>query len=381
MTAPVTGPFTRDWYLLGPPNVYGFAPVHWRLHQTWHRQKQPYDQPLGYVMEKKRVVGFSSWNPAEYASTDTDPPFYDGTTTAAATNKAYAKFVSEFGEQSQWFVTLYQQKQTVALLADPLSKLLKFTKLVKKGKFEAAARLLKTGVPKGLRNTAKSFGNNWLKYHFGIEPLVKDIGAAMTSLTRDFDPIKIVGRGTDGNIQYVPVNTVVGIPGGNQRLQGEWKQTTITKVRIRAEFKINNPNLFLANNMGFVNPASIIWELIPFSFIVDWFTNVGQILASFTDFAGVSLLNPSTTIYQKSLYSHTYVYTNETWTFVNQGPGVPPLYLKKTELFLRQKSLEYVRVHRSLSIAGPTLHIPAFKGLSVTRGVTAIALLVQQLKT
>lgn len=381
MVAPFSGPFTRYEYLYGPPNIYGFKPIWYEMNRTWMRQRKPYDTPLSYQYSNRRVLSHWSWNDVAYTSIAQSPSL-DGSSAAFAYNKAYAKFVSSFSEASQWAVTLFEQKQTIALLSKPLSRLLKFSKQVKRGKFRAAAKTLKMALPpKGLKNEAKYYGENWLKYHFGIEPLVKDIFNSVDVLCRDFDPIKVVGSGRDSSSSVVLWNYLYGIPGGTQEDRGAETRTVETKVRIQANIRINNPNLFLASQMGLVNPLSFAWEVIPFSFIVDWFANVGQVLASMTDFAGTEFEKPQHTYFQVATHNLSRTYVNRIWNWHYPPPPAQPTYEVKQDVYPEGYSTRSVFVTRSTgSIPGPTLKLPAFRGLSVTRGVTAVALLVQALK-
>lgn len=113
----------------------------------------------------------------------------------------------------------------------------------------------------------------WLELHFGWSPLVGDIYDAIDTLQSDFGRTKVVAS---ASVQYgisrdgYPYGSSIGKYG----------------VRTEVEMKVINPNLALATSMGLTNPAAIAWELVPFSFVVDWFTNVGQILESYTDFLG-----------------------------------------------------------------------------------------------
>ncbi len=61
------------------------------------------------------------------------------------------------------------------------------------------------------------------------------------------------------------------------------------------EVTISNPNLYLANNLGLANPAIVVWELIPFSFVVDWFVTVGQFLENGSAWLGLTVTKPYTT--------------------------------------------------------------------------------------
>lgn len=117
----------------------------------------------------------------------------------------------------------------------------------------------------------------WLELHFGFVPLMGDI----------HDSIKVLSN---------PVHnpTRVSYAGSNHRVVSQSGYYTargnaVDRCRIFANVRVDNPNLALAERMGLVNPLAIAWELTPFSFVVDWFTNVGQIVESITDLAGLSL--------------------------------------------------------------------------------------------
>jgi hypothetical protein len=120
------------------------------------------------------------------------------------------------------------------------------------------------------------------------------------------------------------------------------------------DVRVDNPNLHLAQQLGFINPLSVAWELVPFSFVVDWFGNVGQVLASFSDFAGLSQVNPRTTTFQKT--------TKLTQTYTGYVANHESVY-----------------VTRITSIVGPVLIRSQWKGISPVRGLTACSLLLQAL--
>lgn len=50
---------------------------------------------------------------------------------------------------------------------------------------------------------------------------------------------------------------------------------------------MRNPGLRQLNGLGLLNPALLWWELLPYSFVVDWFLPVGDVLTSLT--AGIGM--------------------------------------------------------------------------------------------
>lgn len=121
---------------------------------------------------------------------------------------------------------------------------------------------------------------------------------------------------------------------------------------------VSDPNLYLANQLGFVNPLTVIWETIPFSFLLDWVSNVSQFLAQYSEFYGLSLTQQTTT--------HLLDHVDTSWY------GANPVRVNATTVWWTWR--------RTAGISKPALQLRPLRGLSPTRGLTAAALLLQQLK-
>jgi hypothetical protein len=53
---------------------------------------------------------------------------------------------------------------------------------------------------------------------------------------------------------------------------------------------MSNPQLATINSLGLTNPIAVAWELVPFSFAVDWFLPVGNTLSALTAGQGLTWL-------------------------------------------------------------------------------------------
>jgi len=346
MVAPVTGPFHKVQNVAGPFSPYGV--YYWSYKdQSYYKQEAPFNLPLAYTLDWRRVL--DNYDPQG----GTNPRDATGAlpyVPSLADNphaKAYGKFVELLGEASQWATNFHERQQALDLITKDISVLIKFTRQVARYDFLGAARTLSVARPKGLREHSRFAANNWLKYHFGIEPLVKDIYAGIQTLLDVPQPHRILGKTTKSTGRYKSTSSS-GAFGHTDAVE------YITTVQIGAEVEIIDRDSYQLGQLGLVNPASWIWEAIPFSFVADWFTNVGQVLSSFSDFNGLRITNPYTTIFQVS-------WRSELWYFGS----------------LTHYQSIYVR--RSLSISGPTLHVRPWKDVSVVRGATAISLLIQML--
>lgn len=65
-----------------------------------------------------------------------------------------------------------------------------------------------------------------------------------------------------------------------------YKFESVHKAWVSLYYGLTNANLAEFSSLGLINPLEIIWELVPYSFVVDWFLPVGNWLSSMTADAG-----------------------------------------------------------------------------------------------
>lgn len=277
-----------------------------------------------------------------------------------AKNKAYSKFVDQMGQQAQWANNLLERSKKFEGAMDHLVTLTRFTRAIRRLDVKTASKVL--GVRKRPRvNKLTKASDLWLKYHFGWRPLVEDIGVTMELLTRDYSQksIRVRTRNTENSSSVYR----------NGTQYKSTSRTITTGVQCGGTVRIVNPNISLLADLGFINPASVLWEAVPFSFVVDWFANVGQVFAAYSDFAGKSLKDSYTTVFQERRHAEL----SGGFDPYGNKPYWPSGY------WYNSQSSKGISVQRGLGITGPTLRAKPLRGLSVTRGVTAVALLLQQM--
>lgn len=125
------------------------------------------------------------------------------------------------------------------------------------------------------RLPAKAIGGKWLEYQYGWKPLlstVYDTAALLVRSKPEDNLITLHSRASDqGRSQFVHDT-------------GSGPQTITKTESIRYEIGVTlapKPNRL--QDMGrftSLNPVSITWELVPYSFVVDWFIDVGGFLRS-----------------------------------------------------------------------------------------------------
>lgn len=142
--------------------------------------------------------------------------------------------------------------------------------------------------PKKLRNLP-NVTESWLEYWLGWAPAMGDIFNALDVLQRPF-PNQHISVATSTVIR----ERVLFNESGKRGIE-LFTQSGV--VGCYADAQVTNYNLHLLNQMGLINPALTAFHIIPFSFVLNWFVNVQQVLGALTDFAGVSLTNTGTAVY------------------------------------------------------------------------------------
>jgi len=193
---------------------------------------------------------------------------------AAVVTEAAAK-----ASQVTWDVLTFlaEIKESHELVAKTLGNLYEYA-------FRAARRARRNARPG--KSRLKLFADYWLEYRYGWMPLVYDVNDAANALLherRKGDLIK--GKG----YRNAP-DTVTATHSVNTGTETWYYTDTIEysyQYRSTCYAEVINPVLA---TYGF-NPVATAWEVVPFSFVVDWFVDVGGWIRSLMpEVAGVSYL-------------------------------------------------------------------------------------------
>jgi len=399
LTAPITGPFTKTGYLNDIPEwSSGQAGVYkaYRMSRVWYRQAKPYTLPLQFdsmaafansVYDSTGPFGtyHGSWTEA----TASTPDFPD--MQANVYNKAYAKFIDTWKNAVELGVATAEGREAVGMLSHRFGQLASFTRHLATGKLGLAAKDLglewanagnlllqkkKTKLPPRIermikrreasippREAIRSFSQLYLEFHFGWSPLLKDIHDACEVFSKPYKDMHVhasmTGSYPDPNNHKLSQSDGTWII--NETRDGSYVQT----VKLSADIVITNPNLAMMQSYGIANPLAVAWELVPFSFVLDWFVNVGDYLSGLTDFVGVKLINPQRT-----------VFTRYTGSYINTETAIRP---SSNNTSKKTWQLRKVSCSRRLDIgSGPILRPRAPKAWGIRRGLAAASLLMQR---
>lgn len=181
---------------------------------------------------------------------------------------------------------------------------------------------------------AQIVASTWLEYAFGLAPLISDTRKAAEALARFRDDrdleflqrSKVVARGQSVKSTQ---STSVGALGSTWIYSlNQTRYTTTYKVQYVAGLSHTllanyGSNERLIQLLGF-RPQDWIpaaWEVVPWSWLVDYFTNVGDILqASATSTADVTWCNKTVT--KETVYEYQFA-VNEAQTKLNMASSAP----------------------------------------------------------
>lgn len=204
-------------------------------------------------------------------------------------------------QQVDLSMALATRRQTMDLLASNAVRLATAYNQARRGNFSGAATTL--GIRSSVRPGTKSASSGWLQLQFGWMPLASDIFGAYQELTTekpssgDLVVLRVsddsTGR-TQSKAAYYPFGS--SWYGGT-----EIEIETIFQRNLKQSYwwKLDLESLHAASRNGLTDPLVVAWDLVPFSFMVDWLLPVGQYLRNCTADAGFIYLGGSQTYFER----------------------------------------------------------------------------------
>lgn len=186
--------------------------------------------------------------------------------------------------------------KTFSMLMNPLSSVKKFLHRLKKSKRYRrwAADKRRAHLTVAL---ADFISEEWLRYRYGIMPLLYDIQGIMKIFNDPVVSPRLTSRASDKFSSGELKNVIPYSEGASGYFQGSTTTTlscvTSVSAGVLYEHEARNETLY---GYGLDQQLSAIWELLPRSFIVDWFVNLGDFIDAYSPKIGVKVLAQWTTI-------------------------------------------------------------------------------------
>lgn len=169
-------------------------------------------------------------------------------------------------------VTIGEGRESVELIAERLVSLTKAVQALRKRDLGGALRYL-SHVPKASRKSAYvglsvgAFRNAWLELQYGWLPLVRDISALAEMVKLHPREERITARSSNRGGAH-PESSF--LPPGRLKLFNNDRRLQLIVV------VSTQPTMM--ERLGLTDADSIAWDLVPLSFVADWFSPIGDYL-------------------------------------------------------------------------------------------------------
>lgn len=297
---------------------------------------------------------YNSWFPMTYEDSYNNAYF-----------AAYEKFKGACGDSAQLGASIAESKEAFSMIATRAGQLFRAARALKRLRFGdfidelALVNETSSKIRRKVQRAGHDLSSVWLEYSYGWKPLLHDIYDAVKVLESPYKETTVRARGT--HAQTASVNMTFG----HQTIKGPVKSRYT--ISLGGKVSIENRNLAAASQAGLINPLVPLWEILPFSFVIDWFTPIGNFLENFTFGMGLSITHKWST--QKLVVEPDNVLVGtpsfDGWIF-NPPKADPSFFL-------------YVDRYTIWSI--PSLPSPRFPRFPRDRALNALSLTIQMLSS
>lgn len=306
-------------------------------------------------------------------------PWYAGHN-SSVTNRAIKRLIQRSGNQID--ANLAQDTAQIGQMASMISmsarRITNAVRSIKRDDLIGAVNSLWSGThrstffrPGGGPKRGASLANNWLELQYGWKPLLQDVEGGMRSLAQylsKYDADMFVRASAS-------MEKWVESPQWDDQNHKTMIGMGLTQYRSSCRFVIryrigNQLRAFLAQT-GFSNPINLAWEVLPWSFVVDWFLPIGPYLEAITAWDGLTFVEGCQTNFTK----------NHLVTVIDYYGHLPGVDARQTFTYKASRTQDVVYFDRVKLTTFPSLDMPRFKSpVSVGHALNALALLRQVFK-
>ncbi len=190
------------------------------------------------------------------------------------------------------------------------SRAAKLNSMLKSGLREKSLRPYFRRTGRSVRRNQGTLNNAaslYLEYTYGLKPLMDDVYTAYKLLQDEgVKALLLTGEGT-GSRQQSGKPDVKLTTGYAHAIRKSATARTKVRCKLYARIDPNHQGLRALNQFGLLNPLGLAWDLVPFSFVLDWFIPVGPVLYALSAPAGLSFVGG--TIAGRRTEVHTFQYS------------------------------------------------------------------------
>jgi hypothetical protein len=271
-----------------------------------------------------------------------------------AINRSLVKLYEDLASQETYFKGLVfsgELKESLSMIRHP-------ARALRRGVSAYLSRLRSRGPRLPYAKRLSFVRDTWLEYSFGWRPLVADIDNAMTAIQKNgaLKPMFRMCRGSFRSDELMQRTTFDYNPTTSLRLQGFINDTELCVAKHYGVYHSQSPTTSVAHRYGFSFSEFLptLWELMPYSFLVDYFTNIGGILEALS-YRNLGIGFVSQTLYRQGLRE----LVDMRVVVQDPPPGYKMVYWKASPGSYAAKQVQIQRTPNvGLQIPGLTLKVP-----------------------
>jgi hypothetical protein len=194
------------------------------------------------------------------------------------------------GVRAQFGASLVEARTTLDMLAGAVIPPVKALLALRKGNIEEMLKQL--GLTRKNINPRKA-AELWLQYQYGWKPMLSDIYSLNQMLQKPLaEPLLLTCRTSETLLVESRTNALHRI------------ETVKSGIGVKCQYIPSG--LSDLDAKGLLNPLSVIWEAVPFSFVVDWFVPLGNTFQALTATADLRFISGyrNSKIIDRSIHYH-----------------------------------------------------------------------------
>lgn len=193
-------------------------------------------------------------------------------------------------------VAFAELRRTADFVAQKVILLVKIVKALRRGDFRGVWTLVRqqnirpVDRPRVRNRQPKPYGlaDAWLEYQYALKPLIADIVGGVQAIQRGLREKDLLFKVERTVTADLDPSTFVNVPSiGGKTTDG----TASESSRCTIWAAVSSSAFATATSIGILNPLVVGWELIPFSFVIDWLIPVGTFLNSLTASVGLNFVD------------------------------------------------------------------------------------------
>lgn len=263
-----------------------------------------------------------------------------------------------------------ERKKTAKLLSSAAHNVAHLAWSIRRGRF------FRNYVPRTPQDGLDLLKDKWLEARYAWSPLLQDLYGSLEALqARDNSTYRRYIITSTGKAAGKFATQGENSPsGGTLYVGGETSLSSFRvlsrtemefECRVRLDAALTVSEYRRLQDVGVTDPQSTAWELLPWSFVCDWFVGVGDYLSAVNALSGYSFKGGTCTAFYKGTEEHDYKIF-PAWRDVTYDPV----------LFRKAKSCLATGFDRSVYLVAPSASIVLKQQpLNLTRATDAIALL------